>query len=103
MNVIHQALPTQVSPRGAAAQKLADLPAAVVMRLVLKPGEEVAPHTTPVDVLFYVERGRGEVGIGAEKEAVAAGDLVVSPREIPHGLTAGPEGMWVLVFKVPRP
>ena len=103
MNVIHQAFPAQVSPRGVAVQKLVDLPAAAVMRLVLKPGEEVAPHSTPVDVLFYVERGGGEVGIGVDREAVIAGDLVVSPLGIPHGLAAGPDGMWILVFKVPRP
>ncbi|MGE5550511.1 MAG: cupin domain-containing protein [Bacteroidota bacterium] len=103
MNVIHQAPPAQVSPRGVAAQKLVDLPAAVVMRLALKPREEVAPHLTPVDVLFYIEAGGGEVTIGGENEAVTAGDLVVSPKEIPHGLTAGPHGLTLLVFKVPRP
>lgn len=103
MNVIHRTSPAQFSPRGLAAQKLVDLEVAAVTRLALKPHEAVAPHITPVDVLFYIELGGGSVGIGGEEEEVAEGDLVVSPKEIPHGLKAGPDGMTLLVIKVPRP
>ncbi|MGE5598213.1 MAG: cupin domain-containing protein [Bacteroidota bacterium] len=103
MEITHRVHPSGQSPRGVAVQKLVDIPAAVVMRMALKPGEEVAPHLTPVDVLFYIESGSGRISIGREEEPVSAGDLVVSPKEIPHGLTAGPDGMMLLVIKVPRP
>ena len=103
MEIIRQAQPVGRSPRGVAAQKLVDIPAAAVMRLALKPGEEVAPHATPVDVLFYIESGSGRVEIGEETANVSAGDLIVSPKDIPHGLAGGPRGMMLLVIKVPRP
>lgn len=103
MKIIHRAHPSGLSPRGLAAEKLVDMPAAVVMRLALKPYEEVAPHATPVDVLFYIESGAGRISIGSEDEPVDEGDLIVSPKEIPHGLAAGPKGMTLLVVKAPRP
>lgn len=103
VEIIHRTYPGGQSPRGVAAQKLADMAAAVVMRMALKPGEEVAPHITPVDVLFYIESGAGRISIGRENGSVAAGDLIVSPKGVPHGLTAGTDGMMLLVIKVPRP
>ncbi len=103
MEIIHQAYPSGQSPRGVAVQKLVDIEAAAVMRMALKPDEEVAQHVTPVDVLIYIESGSGHISIGNEHEPVSAGDLIVSPKGIPHGLTAGQTGMMLLVLKVPRP
>jgi hypothetical protein len=99
-----EAVDEMVTPRGVTGRKLVDLPAVNVMSLIMKAGEAVAAHVTPVDVLFYVVRGEGTVTIGEESARVGETDLVVSPRGIPHGLAAdaGRE-FQVLVIKTPNP
>lgn len=90
--------------RGVAGRKLVDTPAVHVMNLVLGPAEEVPVHTTPVDVLFYVVKGAGTIGVGDEDAAVGETDIVVSPKGIPHSVRAdrGQE-FQVLVIKTPNP
>ncbi len=92
------------TPRGVIGRKLVDIPAVTVMNLMLKAGEAVAAHVTPVDVLFYVVKGEGAVTVGDETARVAETDLIVSPKDVPHGLAAdaGRE-FQVLVIKTPNP
>ena len=93
-----------INPRGVAARRLIERDAVQVVNLDLKPGEVVKTHVTPVDVFFYVIEGSGTVEIGNESERVRAGDIVVSPKNIPHGLRAGENDRFsVLVVKTPNP
>ena len=53
---------------------------------------------------FYVHAGSGYVMIGDDSIEVSAGDMVPSPKNIPHGLKAGEEDNFsVLVLKTPNP
>ena len=54
------------TPHGIEARRIHENDHVQVMYLKLAPGEALKPHTTPVDVFFYVLEGRGEVSIGAE-------------------------------------
>ncbi|MCF8011030.1 MAG: cupin domain-containing protein [Clostridiales bacterium] len=94
---------TYTTPRGVQGRKLVNLDGLVVINLLLKPGEEVPGHKTPVNVLFQVIQGEGKLTIGEESEQVHAGDFIYSPRNIPHALEAnkGSE-FYVLVFKLPQ-
>jgi len=75
-----------------------------VVRLELAPGKSLPVHKTPVEVFFYIIEGSGEIEVGDEREAVCAGDLVESPREIPHGLhNTSDKPFTVLVVKTPKP
>lgn len=105
MEVIHlQEIATATNPRGVQVRHLIRRQDVAVSNLVLKPGETLAAHVTPVDVVFYVVEGRGQIQIGEESAQVAATDLVVSPAGIPHGLTADPDSLLsVLVVKTPNP
>ncbi|HHY48066.1 MAG TPA: cupin domain-containing protein [Firmicutes bacterium] len=70
---------------------------------------------TPVDVFFYVRSGSGIVTVGDEQAEVSEGDIVLSPKGIPHGLRAHDAGpgtgpghgsagpFSVLVVKTPNP
>ncbi len=96
-------LPQIVTQRGCAARALVDEPSVQVMNLLLKPGQDVPPHLTPVDVLLYVVEGRGTIQIGDESQEITARDMVFSPKNIPHGLAAADSPFNVLVIKMPNP
>jgi mannose-6-phosphate isomerase-like protein (cupin superfamily) len=77
---------------------------AQVVHILLKPGEELKPHLTPVDVAFYVLEGIGTVLIGDEKQEIKAGTLVESPQMIAHcWYNKGNNDLRVLVIKAPKP
>ncbi|MEA4883352.1 MAG: cupin domain-containing protein [Clostridia bacterium] len=93
-----------VNPRGEEVRFLIDRPSVSVVMLPLRPGQEAPRHVTPVDVLFYVADGAGEITVGDESAQVSAGDFVVSPATIPHGLKAPADrGFSVFVIKAPNP
>lgn len=99
-----EAVDTTTTPRGVRARQLVNSPAVQVMNLLMKAGEGVPFHITPVDVLFYVVRGKGTVLIGEESAQVEETDIVVSPRDIPHALQADQgDEFQVLVIKTPNP
>lgn len=92
------------NPHNVQASKIYDTGHAQAVHMVLKPGESLKKHVTPVDVFFYVLEGEGVVEIGEEKEKIAPDTLVESPARIPHRLCNESDGIFrVLVVKVPRP
>jgi quercetin dioxygenase-like cupin family protein len=99
-----ESLPTTKTPRGAQARFLVDRKDVHVVNIVMKAGEDVASHVTPVDVLFYVIKGRGVVEIGDETAEVSETDIIVSPKDIPHALKASLGSEFsVLVIRTPNP
>ncbi len=84
-------------------RRIYDAPEIGIVNLILKPGEIVPDHKTPMDVLFQIIAGQGTITIGNEAQVVQTGDLVVSPREIPHGLKADQDSVFsVFVIKTPN-
>ncbi|MCK5774321.1 MAG: cupin domain-containing protein [Thermoplasmata archaeon] len=74
------------------------------MLITLKGGESLLPHITPVDVFFFIHRGRGQVRVGDEVEEVFEGMLIESPRDIIHSLiNPFDDEFQVMVVKAPRP
>jgi quercetin dioxygenase-like cupin family protein len=71
---------------------------------LLKPGERLRRHVTPVDVMFYVLEGKGVVEIGDEKMAVGKDTVIHSPAKIVHcWYNESDSDLRVLVVKTPRP
>ena len=94
----------QSNPHGVESKKLYDSEKAQVVHILLKPGQQLKKHLTPVDVLFFVLEGRGIVEIGDEKREVGPDTLIDSPAKIPHCWYNQSNGnLRVLVTKVPRP
>ncbi|MDZ7792750.1 MAG: cupin domain-containing protein [Spirochaetia bacterium] len=86
------------------AKKLLSKSEVEVVRVELAPGSSLPVHSTPVDVFFFIIEGHGEVEIGEEREAVTAGALVESPKNIPHGLhNTSDSSLKILVVKTPKP
>lgn len=97
-------LPMVKSPRGPKMRKVFSTDDIAVANIVLERDQVLPVHKTPVDVLFYVHAGSGYVIIGDDSIEAAAGDMVPSPKNIPHGLKAKEEDHFsVLVIKTPNP
>jgi len=96
-------LPYMKTGWGVKGKPIIDMPEIGIVNLCLEPEEKVPSHKTPVDVLFQVIEGKGTVTIGEETQVVEAGDIVVSPAEIPHALEANQDCTFsVYVMKVPN-
>jgi mannose-6-phosphate isomerase-like protein (cupin superfamily) len=60
---------------------------ATIIHMIIHPGQAIAPHAADVDMEFYVISGSGRFSVGDESADAGSGMLVVSPAEIPHGIT----------------
>lgn len=54
----------------------------------LAEGEGISTHSTPGDAIVQVLDGEAEITIGGLTHTVRAGNAIVMPASIPHGLEA---------------
>jgi quercetin dioxygenase-like cupin family protein len=93
-----------VNPHGAQVNKMYDTDNALIMHMMLKPGQALNPHFTPVDVAFYVLEGTPSILVGEEKIQVKKDDIVESPKDIIHCIyNESDANIRVLVMKLPKP
>ena len=86
------------------ARNLYDTENAVISVITLNPGQSLKKHITPVDVAFYVLKGKGIVEIGTEKQEVGVNTLIESPKDIVHcWYNESDEELSFMVIKVPKP
>jgi quercetin dioxygenase-like cupin family protein len=62
-------------------------------------GQALSEHTAPFDALVCVLEGRTELTIGGRKVPARAGQTVLMPAHVPHGLSA-PERFKMLLIMV---
>ena len=92
------------NPHGIEGKRLYDTEHAVIMHLLIKSGEALKLHTTPVDAAFYVLEGEPHITVGDECRQVGINDLIESPKDIPHSIANHSAGdVRVLVIKTPKP
>ncbi|MCF7920982.1 MAG: cupin domain-containing protein [Candidatus Cloacimonetes bacterium] len=97
-------LPVAPTAHGIQAFKLHDTEHAVIMHLLLLPGEQLKPHITPVDVVFYVLEGSPVILVDEEEREVKVDDIIESPKDIVHCLyNRSQTQARVLVIKTPKP
>ena len=86
------------------AKMIYNKPYAQVIILTLKPGESLKPHKTPVDVFFFVLKGKSIVEIGDEKEQVSKDAIIHSPKDIMHyWYNESDDVLQIMVAKTPNP
>ena len=73
-----------------------------VVLFCLETGQEVTPHTSSSEVLFYGVEGQGTISIGAEEVILGEGSLVACPPMMPHGIKVEERSI-VLAIITPRP
>ena len=92
------------TPHGVDVRKIYENQHAQVMIIMLKPGESLKPHITPVDVFFYILEGTVDVTVGDEVKSVTTDCLVESPKDIKHNLSNNSDKIArIMVVKVPKP
>ncbi len=92
------------NPHGIQSKKMYDTDHAIIMHLLLKAGEGLKPHITPVDVAFYVLEGSPTILVGEEKIEVKKDDIIESPKDIVHSIYNETDSdVRVLVMKLPKP
>lgn len=71
----------------------------------LEPGQSQKPHVhEDSDKVYVVLEGEGTFRVGAEDAALEAGQAVMAPAGIAHGVAnEGPDRLVCLVFLSPRP
>jgi mannose-6-phosphate isomerase-like protein (cupin superfamily) len=75
-----------------------------MMHIILKKGESLKPHKTPVNVVFYILEGSPVVHIGDESRMFEKDNLIESPANIVHFISnERQEIARILVIKAPRP
>ena len=69
------------------------------------PGQVQKPHRhADQDKIYYVLEGRGRFRVGADEQTVEAGEAVVAPAGVEHGLVNdGPLPLVALVVVTPPP
>ncbi|MFO7791999.1 MAG: cupin domain-containing protein [Candidatus Saliniplasma sp.] len=71
---------------------------------MVKPGQGLKTHTTPVDVFFYILKGTAEITVGDEVKQVEEGNIILSPKDIPHNVRNTSNSVTkVMVVKTPNP
>jgi mannose-6-phosphate isomerase-like protein (cupin superfamily) len=97
-------VPEKENGHGVSVRKLHENDHVQVAHIKLKPGEKVNPHTTPVDVFFYILEGTCTVEIGTERQQVSKDTLIESPARIPHAIyNESGQVARIMVVKTPRP
>lgn len=92
------------TPHNVDVRKLYDNESAQAVHISLRPGQALKPHTTPVDVFFYILEGSPEVLIGKEKIQVYEDSLIESPKDLVHCLYNNSDSLArILVVKAPKP
>lgn len=51
-------------------------------------GESLSEHTAPFDALVHILDGEAEITVGGVAHRVKAGQMILMPNGIPHGLRA---------------
>ena len=97
-------VPEKENGHGISVRKLLENEHVQVAHIKLNPGEKVNPHSTPVDVFFYILEGVCTVEIGTERKHVSKDTLVESPAHVKHALyNESAQVARIMVVKTPRP
>ena len=92
------------TPHKVDVRTLSDTEHAQIVHIMLKPGESLKRHVTPVDAAFYVLEGTPTIEIADEKEVHGKDTLIESPARIIHTILNESKSIArVLVIKTPRP
>lgn len=72
-----------------------------LIHLTLQPGEALAIHTNPFDVVFYVLAGEGDLTVGGETKKIGMDTVIeIAAGEVRGWTNSGPGVLRVLVVKL---
>ena len=60
--------------------------------------ESLTEHTSPFEAVVYMVEGEMEITIGGKPYIVKAGEILIMPANIPHGLKASLKSKMLLIM-----
>ena len=70
------------------SRTLLDKAAGTVTVFAFDAGQRLSEHTAPFDALVQVVDGTGLITVDGQEHAVATGEVILMPANIPHAVTA---------------
>ena len=61
-------------------------------------GEGLSEHTSPFDAVVHIIDGTAEITVGGAVHAVIAGQMIIMPSNVPHGLRASSAFKMLLIM-----
>ncbi len=68
-----------------------------IFLFALKAGQEIKPHSTPVDAFLTILEGEGFITLGEENIVLKAGESIHLPKDILHFVRADKNFKMVLI------
>ena len=97
-------VPDKENGHGVSVRKLHEHEHVQVVHIKLNPGEKIDPHSTPVDVFFYVLKGMVTGGAGSERIGAPKDAFGDRPANLPHALyNESAKAARILCVKSPHP
>ena len=78
----------EVAPGKIVSRTFVQRPEMTITLFSFAAGEGVSTHSAPGAAMLYVLEGQAKVTIGGKPMTVNAGEVVVMPANIPHGVDA---------------
>jgi len=70
------------------SREIVSLPTGTMTAFAFDEGEQLSEHTAPFDAAVIDLEGEAEIRIGGEPHRVKAGEMIIMPADVPHGLKA---------------
>lgn len=83
-------------------EMIAETPEMRVALMCLEPGQELAPHKAPMQLLMYVVEGRGVFTVGDQEVEAGEKTAILCRPMVPHGFKAS-RGERLVVMAVVTP
>jgi quercetin dioxygenase-like cupin family protein len=93
----------RVAPAATVSRVIARASGGTVTLFAFAAGQEISEHSAPFDALVQVLDGELALTIGGQPVAVAAGEVVVMPAQVPHALRALADTRMVLTMLRDQP
>jgi quercetin dioxygenase-like cupin family protein len=88
----------EVAPGAIVSRTLAKTDGGTVTVFAFDQGQLLSEHTAPFDAMVNVLEGVLTVTIGDTEQTLEAGDVVLMPADVPHGVVAPTAVKWMLVM-----
>lgn len=63
----------------------------------LKKGQDLAPHSAPMDAPLLMLEGSAKITIGTKETIVSKGDIITLPKDLDHGVTPVTDCKFLLI------
>ena len=85
---------------GITSRTIVESPTTIVTIFAFDAGQALSEHTTPFNALVQVVKGELEITIGGQPNTVGAGQMIIMPTNIPHGLRASQKSIMILTMAI---